>query len=331
MGKKVKHIVAKAGQKVKWGVNDLLNGVGIADSKLPNSGSCTLIYHGITPEPASSGNTKFIAPDRLKAQLQWLKENATIVSSADIFQLAERSDQFRIAITFDDGFANNHKYLLPLVEELEIPVTVFVTAIQATGTDFLWPDAMDLIAPTGPDLITVRGVEFRRTNGAYIDGTGTRLKSQAIEMGIDYANKALHVMGCNREKLESIQEDFWRLMNEAELKSMAASRYITIGAHGLYHQAFDRISSEELTSALTRSKAYLEELTGGKIDQIAYPYGRYNEKVPDLVEEAGFDYQFAEYHWEREPSTDPRIVTRLGINPFISWSNQVKAIGNGKY
>ena len=75
----------------------------------------------------------------------------------------------------------------------------------------------------------------------------------------------------------------------------------------------------------------MEDVTGNTIDQIAYPYGHYNDQIVDVIEATGYKFQFRVDLQKQHNALDQRVMTRLGINPFISWGNQVRAIGNGKY
>jgi len=262
----------------------LLFNVGLAKPKLPESGQCVLIYHGIDDGEIPRVNTKFISKSLLETQLRWLKKHTTIVPAKDLFEPTDEDKGFRIAITFDDGFANNHKYLLALVEKLEIPITIFVTTIRLKDEDFLWPDALDLFSKNGPDKIKVEGEEYRLSKGDYQNSNGAKLKFIAIEKGYSFAKQAIQSIGFNAEKLAGYPEDLWRMLTETELMEIAQSEFVTIGAHGVTHNSFIHMSNQELTSELTESRDYLQRITNQPIDEIAYPYGHYNSNVINLVE-----------------------------------------------
>lgn len=77
------------------------------------------------------------------------------------------------------------------------------------------------------------------------------------------------------------------MLGEAELKEMAEYG-VEIGAHTRTHPHLTAISAGEALDEIGSSKKDLEELTGGKINFFAYPYGDYNEETERLAEKAGF-------------------------------------------
>jgi len=318
-------------KNLKWIGNDLLFSAGIINPKLPQSGNCILLYHGIDDGNTERINAKFVSEKDLKAQLSWLKSRANILSTEQMFNESKHDKGFNISITFDDGFANNHQYLLPIIEELEIPITIFVTTIQLKNENYLWPDAVDLFSVIGPDVINFKGEKYHKRKNEYVNKYRVRLKSVVASGGYNLAKEALELMGFEEEALKNFPSVHWRMMNADELKKLAQSPFITIGSHGVCHDSFVELADNDLKEEIENSKRYLEDVTGNTIDQIAYPYGHYNDQIVDVIETAGYKFQFRVELQKQHNALDKRVMTRLGINPFISWGNQVKAIGHGKY
>lgn len=73
-----------------------------------------------------------------------------------------------------------------------------------------------------------------------------------------------------------------------QLKELAASPLITVGAHTRHHVSLTNVSLNEAKTEISGSKTDLEKLLGIKVLQFAYPYGRFNQAVEDLVKQAGF-------------------------------------------
>lgn len=67
------------------------------------------------------------------------------------------------------------------------------------------------------------------------------------------------------------------------LKELAKSPLIEIGSHTITHSILTKVSDEELENQLKQSKKVLEEITGKKIESMAYPTGAYNDKVMNTV------------------------------------------------
>jgi len=58
--------------------------------------------------------------------MQWLKSNYALVSLDELLQ--NKSTEKKIAITFDDGYANWYSNVFPVLKELNIPATFFVNS-----------------------------------------------------------------------------------------------------------------------------------------------------------------------------------------------------------
>jgi len=61
-----------------------------------------------------------------------------------------------------------------------------------------------------------------------------------------------------------------------------------VGAHTLSHPDLTRISIKDAFREISGSKEWLEKLLNHKIEMFAYPKGKYNDKIVELVRQAGF-------------------------------------------
>jgi peptidoglycan/xylan/chitin deacetylase (PgdA/CDA1 family) len=68
---------------------------------------------------------------------------------------------------------------------------------------------------------------------------------------------------------------------------------VTVGAHSESHPRLPDCADDALAAELAGPKAYLEEVTGGPVGLIAYPYGAYDRRVLDATRQAGYEYGFA--------------------------------------
>lgn len=90
-------------------------------------------YHGVGPStPAEDPRNLRVRPERFRAQVELLRDAG--FEFATVAELARRAAGGApppgiVALTFDDGMADNHSVLLPLLREYGITATVYV----ATG------------------------------------------------------------------------------------------------------------------------------------------------------------------------------------------------------
>lgn len=77
------------------------------------------------------------------------------------------------------------------------------------------------------------------------------------------------------------------LMDEAQVRDwLAAGNWI--GSHTLTHAALTRVPPALAREEITASRKRLEDLFGVAVEHFCYPYGDWDERVPDLVMEAGY-------------------------------------------
>lgn len=85
-----------------------------------------LCYHSVRPQEWAGS----IPPELFDEHLGWLKTNCDVVPFSQIPQRVGRTENARptVALTFDDGYADNREYALPLLTKWQLPATFFVTA-----------------------------------------------------------------------------------------------------------------------------------------------------------------------------------------------------------
>lgn len=84
-----------------------------------------LCYHSIHP----SVHYASASPETFAAHLDHFQATVDIVDLRDIFETPEpiSSGRPRVALTFDDGYADNYEYAFPLLAERGLTATFFVT------------------------------------------------------------------------------------------------------------------------------------------------------------------------------------------------------------
>jgi peptidoglycan/xylan/chitin deacetylase (PgdA/CDA1 family) len=87
----------------------------------------------------------------------------------------------------------------------------------------------------------------------------------------------------------------------------------TIGSHSHRHVFMTNFNRDELMSDVQKSKDILEEISGMKIDTIAYPIGRFDQVVVDTLKQTGYKWAFS--------VKSGRIKPWSRFNPYILYRN----------
>lgn len=102
-------------------------------------------------------------------------------------------------------------------------------------------------------------------------------------------------------------------MSKEDIKDLS-DRGNTIGSHSYDHQNFKKYTGEDWVTQIEKPTAKLEEITGKKIVEFAYPFGLWNsEGIPEL-KKRGFRaaYSLAQKRDEKEPLYTIRRIIASG-------------------
>jgi peptidoglycan/xylan/chitin deacetylase (PgdA/CDA1 family) len=115
----------------------------------------------------------------------------------------------------------------------------------------------------------------------------------------------------------------YRAMSAEELRQLAASPLIEIGAHTRTHPMLSGVSEDEQRAEVIASRDDLISLVGKQPHSFSYPFGRridYDAQTQAIVREAGFDCACANFEDVVGAAADPWQVPRIQIQ---DWSGQV--------
>jgi peptidoglycan/xylan/chitin deacetylase (PgdA/CDA1 family) len=292
-------------------------------------GSQILIYHGICQTDHTRFNPIFLKLNIFEQHLKFYKKYFNVISLDDFYQGRFSQDKFNVCLTFDDGYANNHKYVLPLLTKYKLPATFFITAIRDAGYDILWNDFLGIVSKYGPASLVYKNEQFYKGQfNKYVSmENGITLVEILRSGGFDVKAEMMELLYPLVPFRESkpADKDFWLQMTREQIRELNACPFAGIGSHGYYHNDLSRISATDAKNELILSKQYLENITGKPVNSFAFPYGSYTRDVVAAAKDAGYsqlltmDFNFAEDH------SDINMKERFTVNPFISPVNQMHA------
>lgn len=274
-----------------------------------------LLYHRITSLP-SDPEMLAVTPDNFRAQLRYLKDHFPIVRFEEDWATAPKP---AVAITFDDGYADNALEALPILEEVGMPATFFVsTGTIGTESEFWWHELERIILAKRslPPVFTLEDERFGKSWP-----TGTPGERQEFYQGIvrlmndtdaGHRNDWL-VQLRHWAQSEKARAGTHRTMTVDELRLLAGSSHVTIGAHTVTHTRLSCLPVEAQREEIAASKRQLEAWLGREISVFSYPFGRrpdYTTQSIALCRYAGFLKAAANFPGQAHRWTDPYQVPR---------------------
>ncbi|HLO30387.1 MAG TPA: polysaccharide deacetylase family protein [Anaerolineales bacterium] len=275
------------------------------------------MYHRVVDLPFDP-QLLSVKPQHFEEHLEILRRYAWPISLEELTS-ALRKDRLPrggVAITFDDGYADNLHDAKPLLERHDIPATIFVTAGQVgRRKEFWWDELERLLLQPGilPETLSleVNGNEYYwDTSEAirYAEEDYEIYRAWHVEKPDDPTPRhklyrsiylLLHSL-YETEQQEIIEQlKIWagwdaayrpahRTLTEAEVFLLAKGSLIKVGAHTMTHPALARLPVSMQCEEIMQSKACLEEILGHRVDSFAYPHGSYSDETISLIKAGGF-------------------------------------------
>jgi peptidoglycan/xylan/chitin deacetylase (PgdA/CDA1 family) len=326
-------IVSRIKSKIERTVVDNLFSFHLEKLLISNKKINTIVmYHGIDSNENTQFNSRCIGVENFKKQILFLKQNTNIISLQDFFEEKFDPSRSNIAITFDDGFLNNYKYAFPFLNEQKVPATIYVTGLNQTQDDILWPDFLDISSYFHKEDITIDSILYsKNSQGKYYSIELQKTLNEVIKLKGNYDFKLKVYTEFEKTGIKFKENenyfDYWKLMNNEQLIEVDKSPYVKIESHAFWHNNLGNIPLIEAEKELIDSKNYLENLLQREITEIAYPDGSYSRELLNIATNLGFKYQLAAARYNfNEDILDTRIKDRVGLYPSVSWANQMYAL-----
>jgi peptidoglycan/xylan/chitin deacetylase (PgdA/CDA1 family) len=248
--------------------------------------SLVLCYHTIAPHRHGEQIVEPLAPELFAAQMRALTEIGDIVPLSDI--LTRRSGaRPAFAVTFDDDDPSHARYALPVLRELGIQATFFLSGRSLHGLGAYW---------------------------------WTRLQQSAEELGLEEACRRIGHTGRTLEEVaRACRADAFvpELETNGALPTMSvddmrtlANAGMTIGFHTIRHPLLTKLSRTELATALIDGREELADAVGQHIEYFAYPYGGADARVAEMTRRLGYRAAFTVGNRPMHASGDPMLVMR---------------------
>jgi peptidoglycan/xylan/chitin deacetylase (PgdA/CDA1 family) len=294
-----------------------------------------LMYHSVVEEPEKTANSIRISQSRasFESQMSALARRFNPVSIEQITEFATEGrslPSWSAAVTFDDGFADNHDVALPILSRYGIPAAfyIMVDAVE-TGTP-PWYCRLNFAFST----TTVK--EWKHPdNGRAFDLRSPDDKKVALSVAWDLGATRI---GAPQEqfirkieeslKVEALGAESGLMMNWDQVRALKEAGH-TIGGHTLSHPNLAHVNEEEAQIEIRGCKEQLEEKLGEPIQHFSYPHPALNPqwtpRTVEITREAGFKSAVLTTPGSVRPGDQPLSLKRIPARKnFDEWIWQLE-------
>jgi peptidoglycan/xylan/chitin deacetylase (PgdA/CDA1 family) len=276
-----------------------------------------LIFHRVVPA------TDPLFPDEMDAArfdrlCGWLRRTFHVLPlHAACVRLREGTLPARaLAITFDDGYADNHDVALPILQRHGLNATFFVATGFIDGGR-MWNDTIvETIRATSAEVL--RPADSGIAGLADLPLTSLEQRRQALHalLGackyLAVAEREAATLALARAAGVALPVDL--MMRSDQVRSLHRAG-MGVGGHTVNHPILARLELPQARVELASGKARLEELIQAPVTLFAYPNGRpeqdYRAEHARLARELGFDFAVSTAWGAASRDSDPYQIPRF--------------------
>lgn len=285
-----------------------------------------------------------VSPANFAAQLDLLRRRRTVLTMTEFVAraLAGSLPRRAVAITFDDGYADNLEAASPILRDAGVPATLFLATGPTIEHGAYWFEELaELILDAGPpaDFAFALAGGIRRVafgprealddaRGEWRGWEAPRTPRERAfcalwdEIRVLDPAEQLAAIARIRAALGAAPARCARPMTPAEVREIAGAGAFTLGGHTRDHADLLALDDDAALAQIVDGKHEAEALTGARMTGFAYPFGRHDDRVARLVERAGFDWACTTQHAHvRRGGARRFLLPRLQAEdrPDIDW------------
>ncbi|OUJ71208.1 polysaccharide deacetylase family protein [Hymenobacter crusticola] len=297
-----------------------------------------LMYHRVADLESDVWDLA-VTPTHFEQHLQLLKQFGNVMPVAELIQNLRRKTlpKRSIAITFDDGYADNYLAAKPLLEQYQLPATFFIATATIDQDQEFWWDVLEYIFLCVNPLPSLFSYIISDCKLAFDLSAEQHLTPElqqkhyqwkAVSMPppsqratlfyeiwqllkpLPYATQQEHLHHIRTwAGVAASARPNHRSMTLHHLRDLSRNKLFTLGAHTLTHPALSSHTSQFQTQELCASMQYLTQASGQEINLVAYPYGDYNNQTTAVTATIGFHAAFTT---SARPITKSSDIYQLG-------------------
>ncbi|MBK8750319.1 MAG: polysaccharide deacetylase family protein [Candidatus Competibacteraceae bacterium] len=279
-----------------------------------------LIFHRVLPEPDPLFPAE-VDSRQFDTMMGWVKQGFNVLPLYEAVERLKRGNlpAAAAAITFDDGYADNHDIALPILQRHGLTATFFIATGFLDGGRMFNDTVIEAVRRCSQP-----GLDLTRIGLGTHDTCTLAAKRQAIP---NLLNRVKYLPLVQRlETVRAIAEMAGvvlpdnLMMSSPQVKALHQAG-MNIGAHTVRHPIVANLAVDEAEREIADSRDYLESLLGERVTLFAYPNGKptidYRYEQVEIVRRMGFTAAVSTAWGVAKPDSDCFQLPR-----FTPWERQ---------
>lgn len=284
-----------------------------------------LLFHGVVEDnvhyDVRNYNRKHIPKQYFAGVLERALQLGTAVSMDDVLTRyceGEPPPPRAFAVTFDDGFENNYSVAAPILRDLNVPATFYVTSQFVDANAMSWIDRIEW-AFERPDVVSVhlpwrKDVATASTPAekiALLDEIRQVVKRDTQYREEDVVQTIFSQTGL--DEIAASEEPIDRKMTWAQVAEISGNDLFIVGGHSHTHSVLSSLTRKQLNAEIDTSLRLISNSVGGPLVHYSYPEGLahcYSQDVIDALKARGIRCCPTAIEGANAPGADPFHLRR---------------------
>ena len=272
----------------------------IASKLVPGGpGIAVLLYHRVVPAVRDDLFSLEVGEENFREQMRWLRSRYPVLPldrALEDLESGTLPERHVVALSFDDGYRDNLTRALPILKELDLPATLFLsTGYLGSGRPFWWDRLDRSETPAAPPGARPEDDPYRRAKA---------LELRDRERWLEELGRPARPFSRDDLPLDS-----------GEIPLLAGS--FVLGGHGHDHVSLGLVPAEVACADVEACARTLERECGARPLLFAYPFGGPEDLSPDAVDavrRSGFTTAFTTVPGVVRRGADPLRLPRIWVH-----------------
>jgi peptidoglycan/xylan/chitin deacetylase (PgdA/CDA1 family) len=299
----------------------------LADRLTRDGGLTIFLFHGVIERQqhrVRNYTRKHLPAADFRTMLEGVGRVGCALSMDDVVRICQSGEPFpkgAFAVTFDDGFENNLTVARPILNELGIPATIYVTSRFVDENGMSWIDRIEYAM----ELVNAEKLKFPWSEKTFSFATApekiailgdirAHVKSTP-DLDVDaFVSDIFRQLGM--DEVRSSREQIDQKMTWDQVSEWRADGFL-IGGHSHTHAILSFLTPSQLECEIDVSLTMMREKAGIVSAHYSYPEGLahcYSEDVIRILKARGITCCPTAIDGTNRPGADPFHLRRVMVS-----------------